>query len=46
MKKFIILILAICAININSNCQINKDSVVKQVKNIETYVTVTDNQKV
>ena len=44
MKKIIILILAICAININSNCQINKDSVVKQVKNIETYVTVTDNQ--
>lgn len=44
MKKIIILILAFCAINFNSNCQIKKDSTVKQVKNIETYVTVTDNQ--
>ncbi len=44
MKKIIILLLAICTIPIIGISQIKKDSTVKNVKNIETYVTVTDNQ--
>lgn len=44
MKKLIIFIFVICAYSYIAFAQVKNDTVVKHVKNIETFVTVTDNQ--
>ncbi len=44
MKKLIIFILVVCAHSYNIYAQVKNDSTIKHVKNVETFVTVTDNQ--